>query len=53
MNHCTGNITPGKGILFDNIWFSEEWYKVMNNMLSCEGDSVWRSLVPSRAGGSA
>lgn len=31
MNHYTGNITPGKDIIPDNIWFSEEWYKAMNS----------------------
>ena len=41
------------GDIPDNIWFSEEWYKAIHNMLSCEGDSVWRSHVPLRAGGSA
>ena len=31
MNHYKGNITPGKDIIPDNIWFSEEWYKAMNS----------------------
>jgi len=36
MDHYTGNITPGKDIIPDNIWYCEEWYKAAHNRLSCE-----------------
>lgn len=36
MDHYTGNITPDKDIIPDNIWYCEEWYKAAHNRLSCE-----------------
>ena len=46
MDHYTGNITPDKDIIPDNIWYCEEWYKAAHNRLSCEQE------VPLDAGAS-